>query len=632
MHEQRKWSIAKSKTLANGVENKVKKNSKKKKLSELYKRSMSLYVAINLNSDLCDLSMGCGGMKVSDGLNSHLKNISNLEYFSEQFNHWKNSISEIESTIQRKFGEKNMKKAENFLRVLTSMKKIISTQESNFNKINNGNMEDVKMSDLNSSYEINPIYSQPYSNRLKLDNINIDKIGKEFQSIIEDILKEIQTEEDLFLEESKNLDDNSNINNYINIDSASFNEDEIISKIKPRQLFYNNCNLSNNPEELKNYLEKSLNIENDKICILPQYDYKKIFGSIVDTNKNIDEYTKIFMKIFPPVYHIDNNYIGTEYLESEIDIYKSKNEKFEKEKSSNRLFNLKFEKFTLLQKLVLVWGLIYFGGNYHIISEIGNIFVFTKSLQYDPEEIYLMLDKILMEFNIDLIASSFESLNRPRTNSQLIYDFDSPIMNSNQCNFIYNEKLTNLIFKHSPLNTYPLNSNIVIKKNDDIRDQKNQKSMNFIVDSPILSQHKILQKSLKEELKKVCLRVEKNYENFLKNLESIDFPSMTRKKETHKSVLKKTSLNENKMQLGRNWDYSGDINIVGKNLKSLSNFSSCNLSDNILDNTKPNLRQETLEGVSFFSQQSIHKEWETLRTPWYQNNVQFKPKFRKPRK
>ena len=60
------------------------------------------------------------------------------------------------------------------------------------------------------------------------------------------------------------------------------------------------------------------------------------------------------------------------------------------------------------------------------------------------------------------------------------------------------------------------------------------------------------------------------------------------------------------------------------------NFSVKKYSDYILESTKPNIRQDTLEGVSFFSQQSITKEWEILRTPWYQNNIQFKPKFRKP--
>jgi hypothetical protein len=64
-------------------------------------------------------------------------------------------------------------------------------------------------------------------------------------------------------------------------------------------------------------------------------------------------------------------------------------------------------------------------------------------------------------------------------------------------------------------------------------------------------------------------------------------------------------------------------------MSSKAEFSLKTISDNILDNTKPNIKPEILEGVSFYSFQSIQKEWEILRNPWYQNNTQFKPKFRK---
>lgn len=58
-------------------------------------------------------------------------------------------------------------------------------------------------------------------------------------------------------------------------------------------------------------------------------------------------------------------------------------------------------------------------------------------------------------------------------------------------------------------------------------------------------------------------------------------------------------------------------------------FTIHKLSEITLDNTKPNIRQDILEGVAFYSQQSISREWEILRTPWYQNNIQFKQKIRK---
>jgi hypothetical protein len=57
-------------------------------------------------------------------------------------------------------------------------------------------------------------------------------------------------------------------------------------------------------------------------------------------------------------------------------------------------------------------------------------------------------------------------------------------------------------------------------------------------------------------------------------------------------------------------------------------FSVGKLAANALESTKIK-STDTLEGVAFYSQVSINREWEILRSQWYQNNIQFKPKFRK---
>jgi hypothetical protein len=65
------------------------------------------------------------------------------------------------------------------------------------------------------------------------------------------------------------------------------------------------------------------------------------------------------------------------------------------------------------------------------------------------------------------------------------------------------------------------------------------------------------------------------------------------------------------------------------NFKDERFFNIRNFSTNILENTKPTNKSDILEGVAFYSTTSINREWDILRTPWYQNNIQFKPKFRK---
>jgi len=69
-----------------------------------------------------------------------------------------------------------------------------------------------------------------------------------------------------------------------------------------------------------------------------------------------------------------------------------------------------------------------------------------------------------------------------------------------------------------------------------------------------------------------------------------------------------------------------ELNIIEEN-KDI--FSIQNISIDILKNTRPINKQNIMEGVSFYSQSMIQKEWDNMRTQWYQNNTQFKPKFKK---
>jgi len=70
-----------------------------------------------------------------------------------------------------------------------------------------------------------------------------------------------------------------------------------------------------------------------------------------------------------------------------------------------------------------------------------------------------------------------------------------------------------------------------------------------------------------------------------------------------------------------------ELNIITEDKNDI--FSVQNIATEKLNSTKPNNRQNIMEGVSFYSQTMIQKEWDNMRSMWYQNNTQFKPKFRK---
>jgi hypothetical protein len=71
-----------------------------------------------------------------------------------------------------------------------------------------------------------------------------------------------------------------------------------------------------------------------------------------------------------------------------------------------------------------------------------------------------------------------------------------------------------------------------------------------------------------------------------------------------------------------------DLNNYNEN--SIDPYSIDSIAEEKLKNTKPSNKQNIENiGVAFYSQNIINKEWEIMRNQWYQNNTQFKPKFRK---
>ena len=65
-------------------------------------------------------------------------------------------------------------------------------------------------------------------------------------------------------------------------------------------------------------------------------------------------------------------------------------------------------------------------------------------------------------------------------------------------------------------------------------------------------------------------------------------------------------------------------------VKSKSEFSCRGITEGFLKaNNNKNDTPRTIEILSFFSPDSIQKEWKLMRKPWYQNNKEFNPKFKK---
>ena len=396
--------------LAQQCATKCKKNKTKKKLDELYKRCMCLYISMNVNNNFIDISQGIENKNMSIQLNKYIKDHSNVEYFNEQFKHWRIALDEIKLKLEKKFG--SIKNAKHFVKVLELMENMVNIQEESVKR---------RMSDGEYMMSQNESY------------IDFNILDKEMSEMLKEITNEI--------DDSEMFTINKNVSS-----PRSLNEDDILMNINPKQVFYNSKDLPNNISEFALYIEKN---QEGKTELLPRYDYSKMLASTIDKNKQMDEFEKEYYKVFPALFTAEKNPFDKKLIHSEIDVYKTKDDRITSDCDLVRLFNLKFERFTTIQNLILLWGVINYGMNSNIISEIPNIYGFTKSLNYDNEEIMVYLNnKIFDKYDIEMLVSNFDIITNTRAcYSHFLYYMDPPMLNSLHYDFYYNKILKDYISK-----------------------------------------------------------------------------------------------------------------------------------------------------------------------------------------
>jgi hypothetical protein len=479
-YEERKWKRAIASLLAQQCAAKCKKNKTKKKLDELYKRCMCLYLSMNVNNNFFDISQGIENKKMSIQLNKYIKENSNIEYFNEQFKHWRITLDEIKLKLEKKFG--SIKNAKHFLKVLELMENMVHIQEESVKR---------RMTEGDITMSQNGTF------------IDLNLLDKEMSEMLKEITIEIDDE---MFTVSKST-----------YSPRSLNEDDIITNINPKQLFYNTKDLPNNISEFALYLEKN---QEGKTDLLPRYDYKKMLISTIDKNKQIDEFEKEYFKVFPALYLAEKNPFDKKLIHSEIDVYKTKDDRITSDCDLVRLFNLKFERFTTIQNLILLWGVMNYGMNSNIISEIPNIYGITKSLSYDNEEIMVYLNnKIFDKYDIEMLVSNFDILTSTRrSSSRLIYYMDPPMLNSLHYDFYYNNLMNDYI------NSVKSDSHIQLAITNIKHYDDRSPGIQLIENNPIFQKTELKQEiynKLKHNLKNICERVKKMTEECESNLQKI---------------------------------------------------------------------------------------------------------------
>lgn len=499
--EERKWKKGISYVYASQISSKVKKQKSKKKLDELYKRCMCLYLSMTVNNNFSDISQGKINKNMSDKLNIYIKNVSNIDYFNRQFTHWKEYLKEIKSKLEKKFGENNIKNAKNFFKVLDLMENMINIQEEAMKKIQSYNNA-LLIRDNLEDLEMRPCDLDIHLPTLEV-HLDWNILDKELNELMEEITNELNNNDEImFTNEMKTIHSPQ---------SKNTNEDELIMNINPKQLFFNNKDMPNNVYDLQSHVSKIMNT--DKVITIPCYNYSKMILSEYDEMKGVEEFEKVYYRVFPSIFFTDKTQQDKALLESEIDVYRTKHDKVIKEQDPLRLYNHKFQNTTILQRLTFLWAISNYGLNMNIVSEIPNIYGYSKSLSYDNEEVFVYLDRVLEKFNVDLLVSNFENVVKNRSSSHYIYYLDPPMLNSTHCNFNYNKKMLNYInykvdsmeykdnFHHFPIIPSMVNNRLL----------NIQRGINLIKDCPVFKRLETKRShfnNLRDNLKKIAEKVE----------------------------------------------------------------------------------------------------------------------------
>lgn len=198
-----------------------------------------------------------------------------------------------------------------------------------------------------------------------------------------------------------------------------FNQD----KIKER--------MTSNKESLSLYNNSTSSYEENH-----ETSFEKCFKNLFPTREKPEKSSSLTYQILP--------------VESEMFIKKYER-KFELDPNSINHFNLKFEKITKIQELLLFVSIGRFGLNPYVLSEVLNIVPLTKSMSFDGEEIMFYIDKCFeSKYEIDMAASNVDNMiynlnmksqNESLYNKKNIFDYNSGLLNIAYGDYSYNENI-----------------------------------------------------------------------------------------------------------------------------------------------------------------------------------------------
>ena len=685
-YEERKWKKASCFFFSRYCSEEVKKKEENKKLDSLYVK------CLNLNNSLKDTNNTS-----SISLSNDNKNKNQIifickkdnEYIINEIAKWKICINQLENKLK----ESKSLKIEKFLKILNEIGNIIKIQEENIKRIDNDEKKKQELKNENKSFSLGEYLLQlqtelglPSNNPLAYgqdSHLDFKTLHKKITNLLNEISGEINHSIETIIHKNNNIisnkknnsinnteinsinnnnykNYNNTINNYIvnnlsnNISTSSSSNSLIKKKFENKNIKYKPDDelidelVGNNMLTLIFKLDGNLTPNDileglgevhktEKFEQLPTYDYKKIQNEMINLNSIKYDEENVFFKIFPTIFFNDNSCKYKKLIEKDIIPFKSQTKKKKLTEDEQKEI---ISKLTPLQKLVYIWGISLYGKNEFILNDICNMFSFTKNINLDNDDIEFIIERILDEINVDMLASNFNSLSI-NTFNNVPNNIESPIHITTTSRFNYNNQLKEFfsgkiktlkdikeIEEKYKLPKYSFGT--VEKKN-----VNNYNNINFINKNPLFENILIKQKFNREVINQTIKFCDEVKEISEKNISQYDYYGMKEIMKSHNSI--KNKINDiqcyNKIKKAKNTKLNREnvLNDLNSNLEQINvkNETEKVLKSQLINENKINERPKIMEVLSFFCNETIDKEWKLLRTTWYQNNSKFNIKYRK---
>ena len=653
------------------------KRAKKNAIDSLYKNCYTLYSSINQGNNLSEFSE-----ENKNTFNDLLKpnNLNEYENMKEELFNWKkqiknleNRLNQIKSNIQLE-GE-NVQK---FFDIFSLIKSIIGNQEEKLKEMQEskknegfqnmstfgGSLSDIANL-LKDSNNIIPRQNKNATIIADKSNINYNKVNSNISEIIKQIVNEFNKQVLLIGETniSKNKIKNKSNNNNEEINQISnenINNNEMIIEdeekefdmmlnkgLNPAKLILNIKDEMTQEDLIKNF---KINLEIENCFVLPMYNYDKLLKIKLDLNSVEYNPDNSYFRVFPQIENDEKKFAAKKLMEIIDPVMNNSIKKKPNQELNDK--NLRYDKLTPLQKLIILYGIFASGNNPSLVNSILNIYFPTHCMMYNNDEMNYICKKILEEIGIEY-ESGFNNMKDDEifnksmkfylNNSQKM-DIESSLFITEFNDFKYNETIKKIydlkedkkgeefskIFNEiKNADQYKLNSEFNIK-NKNISLQRSKNLLKILINNPYIKNEEIKKKLLKDTLnylKSICLKIKTFQENnrssynyftgeismrTKRRINDMNYPEII---ENKKKKLDKNSVLENLRE------YKGKIKF---NIKEMKKDIIKNEENNFDDSVK----NKILNVINLYNANNIKNEWERNRKEWYQNNQRFNPIFK----